>query len=56
MGGMDQLTEDKRYVVMIEIEGPKDADIAQKVNNLVQQLKNLPIGARVRISITGDKP
>jgi len=57
MGGMTILTNTMRYVVTVEVSGPKDGAIAQKVNDLIDTLKNDPaIGAVVKVSIIGQKP
>jgi hypothetical protein len=51
MPGMGQLTGGQRYVVMVQIPGPKTLDDAKKVNDLVAKLREL--GAEMKISITG---
>jgi hypothetical protein len=57
MGGMTILTSQMRYVVTVEVEGPKDGDAAKKVNEIVDKLKNDPdIKAKVKVSINGQKP
>lgn len=53
MPGMGPLAEGQRYVVMIQMPGPKNSDDAKKVNDLVASLKGM--GAEVKISITGSK-
>jgi hypothetical protein len=57
MGGMTILTQTMRYVVTLEVSGPKDGVVAQKVNDLIDQLKNDPaVSAVVKVSINGQKP
>ena len=57
MGGMTILTNTMRYVVTVEVSGPKGGDVAQKVNDLIDKLKTDPaIGAVVKVSIIGQKP
>jgi hypothetical protein len=57
MGGMTILTPQMRYVVTVEVEGPKDGDAAKKVNKMIDELKNDPtIKAVVKVSINGQKP
>jgi hypothetical protein len=51
MPGMGQLTGGERYVVMVQIKGPRTLADAKKVNDLVASLREL--GAEVKISITG---
>jgi hypothetical protein len=48
------MTAGQRYVVMVQITGPKNADDAKNVNDLVKKLRE-ELGAEVRISITGPK-
>jgi hypothetical protein len=44
-------------VVTVEVSGPKDGDVAKKVNDLIDKLKTDPaIGAVVKVSIIGQKP
>jgi hypothetical protein len=54
MGAMGPLASDKRYVVTVQIPGPKTAADAEKVNRLVEELKE-KFGATVKLAITGDK-
>ena len=54
MGAMGKLTGDQRYVMTVEIPGPKTVDDADKVNALVKELKD-KFGATVKVSITGNK-
>jgi hypothetical protein len=54
MPGMGPMTAGQRYVVMVQITGPKNADDAKNVNDLVKKLRE-ELGAEVRISITGPK-
>jgi len=57
MGGMTILTNTMRYVVTVEVSGPKDGDVAKKVNDLIDKLKTDPtIQAVVKVSINGQKP
>ena len=57
MGGMTILTNTMRYVVTVEVSGPKDGDVAKKVNDLIDKLKTDPaIQAAVKVSIIGQKP
>lgn len=56
MGGMKKLDGGERYIVTLEVLGPKTADIAVKVDDLVSQLKAAPINAVVKVSINGLKP
>ena len=53
MGAMGPLADGQRYVVMVQIPGPKTPDDAKAVNDLVARLQQL--GADVKISITGSK-
>lgn len=56
MGGMTILTPQMRYVVTVEVEGPKDGVAAKKVNDILETLKNDPtIKAVVKVSIIGQK-
>ena len=54
MGGQGPLGPDQRFVVTIEIPGPKTAQDAAKVNKIVEDLKQ-QFGASVKLSITGSK-
>jgi hypothetical protein len=54
MGAMGKLTGDQRYVMTVEIPGPKTVADADKVNALVKELKD-KFGATVTLSITGNK-
>jgi len=54
MGAMGNLAGDQRYVMTVEIPGPKTVDDADKVNKLVKELKD-KFGATVKVSITGNK-
>jgi hypothetical protein len=54
MGAMPSLPGDKRYVMIVDIPGPKTAVEAEQVNKLVKELKD-KFGATVRFSMTGDK-
>lgn len=54
MGAMGSLTSDKRFVVTVEIPGPKSAADTEKINRLVNELKE-KFGATVKLAITGDK-
>jgi hypothetical protein len=56
MGGMTKLKDDERYIVTLEVSGPKGVDIVAKVDELVGKLKAAPINAVVKVSITGQKP
>jgi hypothetical protein len=57
MGGMTILTQTMRYVVTLEVSGPKDGNVAKKVNDLIESLKADPaINAVVKVSIIGQKP
>jgi hypothetical protein len=53
MPGMGPLAEGQRYIVMVQMPGPKNSDDAKKVNDLVAKLTEM--GAEVKISITGGK-
>jgi hypothetical protein len=55
MGGMKPIDGGQRYIVTLEVSGPKGADIAAKVDELVGKLKEAPINAVVKVSITGQK-
>jgi hypothetical protein len=52
MGAMGKLESNERYVVMIQLKGPKTAAEAKVVNDLVKKLKD-DLGAEVKISVTG---
>lgn len=52
---MGPLAPDQRYVVTVEISGPKTADDAEKINALVADLRQR-FGASVKLSISGLKP
>lgn len=54
MGAMGPLAGDKRYVMTVDIPGPKTASDAEKVNKLVAELKE-KFGATVKLAITGNK-
>ncbi len=54
MGGMGPLAGDQRYVVTIEIPGQKNAQDAEKVRKIIDELKRT-FGATVKLSITGSK-
>jgi hypothetical protein len=57
MGGMTILTETMRYVVTVEVSGPKDSDVAKKVNDVIEKLQADPaIKAVIKVSINGQKP
>jgi hypothetical protein len=56
VGGMRKLDGGQRYIVTLEVSGPKGADIAAKVDELVGKLKKAPINAVVKVSIIGQKP
>jgi hypothetical protein len=56
MGGMKPIDGGQRYIVTLEVSGAKGPDIAAKVNELVGKLKEAPINAVVKVSITGEKP
>jgi hypothetical protein len=51
---MPALAPDQRYVVTVEISGPKTAEDAEKINALVADLKQR-FGASVKLSISGVK-
>jgi hypothetical protein len=53
MGGMGALAGDQRYVLTIEIKGPRTAKQAEDLNKMVADLKKL--GGYVKLSITGSK-
>jgi hypothetical protein len=55
MPGMGPLSAGDRYVIMVQIPGPKNQDDAKKLNDLVKKLRE-EMGAEVKISITGPKP
>jgi len=52
MGAMGKLGAEERYVVMIQVKGPKSEEQAKIVNDLVKKLKD-QMGAEVKISVTG---
>ena len=52
MGAMGNLDPKERYVVMIQVKGPKSEDQAKIVNDIVKKLKD-EMGAEVKISVTG---
>lgn len=52
MGAMGKLEPAERYVVMIQLKGPKSAEQAKIVNDFVKKLKD-EMGAEVKISVTG---
>jgi len=54
MPGMAKLEADQRYVVTVEILGPKTTADAEKVNALVDDLRQR-FGASVKLSISGFK-
>ena len=54
MPAMGELARDQRYVVTVEISGPKTAADAEKVNAIVDDLKR-KFGASVKLSISGFK-
>jgi hypothetical protein len=54
MPGMGKLEGDQRYVVTVEISGPKTAEDAEKINALVADLRQR-FGASVKLSISGLK-
>lgn len=54
MPAMGELARDQRYVVTVEILGPKTPDDAEKVNAIVDELKR-KFGASVKLSISGFK-
>ena len=57
MGGMTILTPTMRYVVTLEVSGPKDGKVAKKVNDMIEKLKaDKTIKAVVKVSIIGQKP
>jgi hypothetical protein len=57
MGGMTILTDTMRYVVTVEVSGPKDGNVAKAVNDVIDKLKADPtIQAVVKVSINGQKP
>jgi hypothetical protein len=51
---MGKLTGDERYVVTVEVPGPKTAADAEKINALIDDLK-ARFGASVKVSVTGFK-
>ena len=55
MPAMGALAGDQRYVVTVEISGPKTAADAEKINALVADLRQR-FGASVKLSISGLKP
>lgn len=55
MPAMGELTRDQRYVLTVEISGPKDSAAAEKVNAIIDDLKE-KFGASVKLSISGSKP
>ena len=52
MGAYGALPENKKYVLTIEIPGPKTADEAEKVSYIVADLKR-QFGASVNVKRTG---
>jgi hypothetical protein len=54
MGGMGPLAGDQRYVLTVEIKGPKTAQQADELNKIVADLKK-KLGGYVKLSITGSK-
>ena len=54
MGGMGSLAGDQRYVLTIEISGPKTAKEAATLNKIVADLKK-QLGGSVKLSIIGSK-
>jgi hypothetical protein len=56
MGAMEKLDGAERYIVTLEVLGPKDEAIAKLVNDAVANLKKAPINAVVKVSINGQKP
>jgi len=54
MPAMGKLTGDERYVVTVEVPGPKTAADAEKINALIDDLK-ARFGASVKVSVTGFK-
>jgi hypothetical protein len=51
MPAMGPVPEGQRYIVVIEIPGPKQTPDANKVNELLGKLREL--GAELKIQITG---
>jgi hypothetical protein len=56
MGAMEKLDGAERYIVTLEVLGPKDEAIAKLVNDALANLKKAPINAVVKVSINGQKP
>jgi hypothetical protein len=56
VGGMKELDGGERYIVTLEVLGPKGANIAAQVDELVGKFKAAPINAVVKVSINGQKP
>lgn len=54
MPALGPLASDQRYVVTLEISGPKNSQDVEKINALVADLKQ-KFGASVKLSITGSK-
>ncbi len=52
MGAMGKLSAGERYVVAIQIKGPKSEQQVKAVNDLITKLKN-EMGAEIKISVTG---
>jgi hypothetical protein len=52
MGAFGALPENKKYVLTIEIPGPKTADEGEKVSYIVADLKR-QFGASVNVKQTG---
>ena len=52
MGAYGALPENKKYVLTIEIPGPKTADEAEKISYIVADLKR-QFGASVNFKATG---
>jgi len=54
---MTSLDDGQRYIVTLEVSGPKGAAVAAKVNDLVTKLRDDPdVKATVKLSINGQKP
>jgi hypothetical protein len=49
---MGALAPDQRYVVTVEIPGPKTEQDAEKINELVAEIRRR-FGASVKLSISG---
>ena len=54
MGAMGPLAGDQRYVLTVEIGGPKTAKDAATLNKIVADLKK-KLGGSVKLSIVGSK-